>query len=112
LLEPFRYQGILRQLCGHRWWRAELEGFYWELCDGQSPSRRVIRKALEEKSGTELPEAKLGSEPVLVFNENYGYAGELVAASATADVILDDWPAYAYPPPRRELRDDSGGRDA
>jgi hypothetical protein len=91
-LADVRYQGILADFLGKRWWRAGIDDCLWRWTDG-TLSARDVRKRLES-DGFDLPESI--AQPVVVIDD--AYQPQAIADIEDAvRVQPDDWPPFAEP---------------
>lgn len=90
-LAPFEYRGILEGFTGHRWWRAGIEQWLYEVTDGRPGSRSQIEGAVRALGGSPVdlrhPVVTLG--PDLFPRDRLADLGDVVR------IQPDDWPLYA-----------------
>jgi hypothetical protein len=93
-LEPYRFQGVLHDFVGDRWWRAGIEIALWELTDGASVPASELRKLISQVADVEL-EPSDADNPILCIDENYRVIEQSFAPSQVVRIQPDDWPGYA-----------------
>ena len=94
LLEPFRYEGILSDFLGPRWWRSGAEAFVWQLTDGDPFDVRGIPSVLASKTSVELRSTEY-VQPVVCVDHNHVPLPTLSRIEDAVRIQPDDWPPYA-----------------
>lgn len=93
LLKPVRYQGILSDFLGTRWWRAGVESILWQITEGQSfdPQKTfaIIKHHAPKVKALNL------TQPVICLDRDYQPVNEFVDISAAVRIQPDSWPPYA-----------------
>lgn len=95
LLGPAKYDGILANFLGDRWWRSRVEFLLWELTDGQSAEPATVRKQLSERVGVDLPASEPGINPIVCINTDYRPLDQFYSIQESVRIRPDDWPPYA-----------------
>ena len=91
-----RYNGILAQFDGPRWWRAAVDQYAWELrvAGAREPAR--FHAELERRAGVSLEHFAAGS-PVVCVNDQLKPHDALCGVESVVRLVPDLWPAYADP---------------
>lgn len=89
-LGEVRYQGILSEFLGPRWWRTGLDTCLWRWTGGTLSSREL--RATLAKDHLDVPESV--PEPVVVINDSY-QPHAIVDVGQAVRVQPDDWPPFA-----------------
>jgi hypothetical protein len=92
-LGQVRYQGVLGDLLGPRWWRAGVESLAWGWQEGTSDRSRVT-SAASALAGRDLPAIAV-AHPVLAIDATYAPLSAPVDVGDAVRVAPDDWPPYA-----------------
>jgi CheY-like chemotaxis protein len=95
LLGPAKYDGILANFLGDRWWRSRVEFLLWELTDGQSAEPATVRKQLSKRIGVDLPASDPAINPIVCINTDYLPLAQFYSIQESVRIRPDDWPQYA-----------------
>ncbi len=95
LLKPAKYEGILSNFLGTRWWRSQVENWLWDLTDGQSGDPEVVRERVNARTESPLPASKPPVHPIVCVNSNYQALDQFYSISESVRIRPDDWPPYA-----------------
>jgi hypothetical protein len=95
-LKQFRYNGILKEFLGERWWSSGIEHFLWSITRGQSYDGDALRTAVQKLSKRLEPIAL--TEPVVVLDEHFRVTSLLADLSEVVELQPEDWPSFAARP--------------
>jgi hypothetical protein len=94
LLSHTRYEGMLGQFLGDRWWRHRIEALAWSLTRGDSQNSALLRKELFKKAACRF-EPSAVEQPLVGLDQNYGLLDETISLDTAIRVQPDDWPPFA-----------------
>ncbi len=93
LFKDVRYQGILSDFLGTRWWRAGVESILWQVTEGESfdpqETFAVIKNYAPKLKALNL------TQPVICLDSDYQPVNKFVDISEAVRVQPDGWPPYA-----------------
>lgn len=96
-LQATRYEGVLANFAGPRWWRAGVDGLLWKHTNGAPGDMASVRdlslKALKDVRGDGAIQ-----NLVVCYDENLCPEDDLVEAKHAQRIWPDDWPPYAAQP--------------
>lgn len=95
-LEECRYKGVLDAFVGHRWWRAAVDQYIWDLRADGAREPDEFHRELEKRAGRELELVEEVSPVVCVDRELRARDG-LWALENVVRLVPDLWPTYADP---------------
>lgn len=95
LLTPAKYNGILANFQGTRWWRSRVEFLLWELTGGQSADSELVRKQISEHVGIDLLASEPSINPIVCINTDYQALDQCYSIKESVRIRPDDWPPYA-----------------
>ncbi len=93
-LQPYKYEGMLADFAGDRWWRSGVEFALWELADGASVPMGELHARLAKETGVELVPAGV-VDPIVCIDENYRVLEGTYPPDRVVRIQPDDWPGYA-----------------
>lgn len=90
----YRYQGILPEFNGPRWWRAGVSDFIYNTRKYMEENEIAFHNALNKLLGYDVSEFEKieYSDPVLVVDECYRLTDKYCDVSETVRIAPDDWP--------------------
>jgi len=94
-LKPAKYEGILSNFLGHRWWRSQIENWLWDLTEGHSGDPEVVRKQINDLAKSNLPPSKPAVNPIVCVNSDYRPLEQFYSIDDSVRIRPDDWPPYA-----------------
>jgi hypothetical protein len=94
ILDAARYNGILSDFAGPRWWRHRIEKFAWDLTKGDSQNPEVLRSNLGSLMG-QMPDPSQKDQPLVCLDRDYRPLTETCSFQSAVRVQPDDWPAFA-----------------
>jgi hypothetical protein len=97
-LEPARYQGLLSEFAGDRWWRGRIELLLWETTHQQSFDITRIWGALEKLTRQKVKHSSPPDHPIVCVNSDYRPLDKFAAMEDAVRIRPDDWPPYADQP--------------
>jgi hypothetical protein len=93
-LSAFKYDGILSEFLGSRWWRVGVEQTLWDWTDGNPFDATMIRDAVIKHVSRNLGDVEQ-SQPVVCVDASFRPSATLIDIADAVEVRPDDWPAYA-----------------
>jgi len=94
-LAPFRYQGVLEDFLGTRWWRTGVEQLLWNWTSGNPFNVDAVREAARTRISTDLDHLALMRPVVCVDPQSFRPTDRVVDAADAVEIRPDDWPPYA-----------------
>lgn len=95
-LAACRYSGVLAAFDDHRWWRAAVDQYVWDLRAAGAREPAEFHAELERRSGISL-ELVDAVSPVVCVDRDLKPRDELCALESVVRLVPDLWPAYADP---------------
>jgi len=95
-LAACRYSGVLAAFDDHRWWRAAVDQYVWDLRAAGAREPTEFHAELERRSGISL-ELVDAVSPVVCVDRELKPRDELCALESVVRLVPDLWPTYADP---------------
>lgn len=93
-LRPYRYEGVLADFLGPRYWGAGVESFLWETTRGRTFDAAALRATLSSIAGSDVTTVAV-QEPVTCLDGDLRPAADFAAMKDAVRIQPDDWPPYA-----------------
>jgi hypothetical protein len=94
-LRSCKYNGILAEFLGTRWWRSKVELLLWQATKGKSSDVKEVQKAVSRFAKIHTDADSLPTHPIVCINSDYQPLEKFFSSEDAVRVQPDDWPAYA-----------------
>ncbi len=92
-----RYQGLLEDFSGSRWWKGGVEQLAWKIRNKGARGTKEFHAALEQMAGHEL-EPITATSPVVCIDADLRPTGRVVDIEKAVRLVPDLWPTFADEP--------------
>ncbi|MGH7771819.1 MAG: hypothetical protein ACREQA_06235 [Candidatus Binatia bacterium] len=94
-LNSCKYNGILSDFLGARWWRVKIERLLWHITKGNSSDIDAVRHSIKKIARTSLPASSPSDHPIVCLGSKFRPLRQFFSMDDAVRIRLDDWPPYA-----------------